>query len=156
MPPRRKRPVEERVREVRNPHVHGIASTAFERSCPFVVSSSSSAPSGCGGGDRPRLAPVHGKITLDGKPLAGAGVRFAPADGGRESSAVTDEEGNYTLKYLRDDMGAKIGAHTVRISTANLHADRPDSVPEKYNVNSELRRDVVAGNNEFNFDLSTQ
>ena len=79
-----------------------------------------------------------------------------PAKGGRESSAVTDAEGHYTLKYLRDDMGAKIGEHTVRISTANPHADRPDSVPAKYNVNSELRRTVVAGNNEFNFDLTTR
>lgn len=140
---------------MRNPLVYRVAATALRRACLFVVLVVPLAAAGCGGGDRPRLAYVHGKITLDGKPLAGAGVRFAPAEGGRESSALTDDEGNYTLKYLRNDMGAKVGAHTVRISTADLHAGRPDSVPEKYNVNSELHREVVAGNNEFNFDLST-
>ena len=29
--------------------------------------------------------------------------------GGRESSGMTDAEGNYELKYIRDVMGAKIG-----------------------------------------------
>ncbi len=141
---------------MRNLHVHGIASTAFRRSCLFVVLIIFLGAAGCSRGDWPRLAPVHGKITLDGKPLARAGILFAPEKGGRESTAVTDAEGNYTLKYFRDAMGAKIGVHNVHISTFDPHAGRPELVPANYNVNSELQRTVVAGENELNFDLTTQ
>ncbi len=110
--------------------------------------------SGCGGGG-PTLATVHGRITLDGKPLAHAGVRFEPQNA-RASYAVTDAQGNYALHYIRDEMGAKIGEHTVRISTANPHAGRPDSVPARYNTNSTLKKTVVAGDNVFDFDLKSK
>ena len=43
---------------------------------------------GCSGGDQPRLGAVHGTVTLDDAPLAGAMVVFTPADGGRQSFAV--------------------------------------------------------------------
>jgi hypothetical protein len=112
--------------------------------------------SGCGGSGA-QLGTVHGKVTLDGKPLVHAAVSFSPEPQGtgRTSYAVTDAQGNYELHYLRDMMGAKVGEHTVRISTANEHAHRPDSVLACYNKSSTLKRKVVAGDNVFNFDLKT-
>ena len=124
--------------------------------CIIAVSIGIAGVSGCGAGDRPPLGAVHGRITLDGKPLTGARVGFAPQSGGRESSGVTDAEGNYELKYIRDVMGAKIGAHTVRISTAHDRARTTETVPARYNVNSTLQKQVAAGDNVINFDLTTR
>ncbi len=54
---------------------------------------------GCGpSSDVPKLAPVHGVVTMDGKPLANATVRFIP-ESGRPSVGVTDEQGRYELNY---------------------------------------------------------
>lgn len=52
---------------------------------------------GCGGG--PKLVPVEGKVTLDGKPLANKTIMFAPQTGTQGSGAggTTDGEGNYKL-----------------------------------------------------------
>jgi len=112
--------------------------------------------SGCSKGDRPPLGTVHGKITFDGKPLAGANVGFTPKSGGRQSSGVTDAEGNYVLKYIRDVMGAKIDTHTVCISTARDRAGKTETVPARYNVEGTLQKDVVAGDNVIDFEMTTR
>jgi hypothetical protein len=111
---------------------------------------------GCGKGDRPPLGTVHGRITLDGKPLSGARIGFVPKEAGRESSGITDAEGNYELKYLRDAMGAKVGGHKVSISTAHDRARTTETVPAKYNVNSTLEKQVAAGDNVIDFELTTR
>ncbi len=36
---------------------------------------------GCGGDGQAPLVPVHGKVTLDGKPLVGKTVKFIPDEG---------------------------------------------------------------------------
>lgn len=53
---------------------------------------------GCGGGG-PKLVPVDGKVTLDGKALANKTIMFAPQPGTQGSGAggTTDAEGNYKL-----------------------------------------------------------
>jgi hypothetical protein len=111
--------------------------------------------SGCGD-TRPSLGTVHGKITLDGKPLAHAAVSFAPEGGGRASSAITDDQGNYVLCYLRDVMGAKIGNHMVRISMPKEHGHKPDAVPARYNTSTTLKAKVAGGDQVINFDLTTR
>ena len=74
--------------------------------------------SGCGPkSDMPEVAPVKGKVTLDGKPMVMARIYFTPEGGGQSSEAVTNASGEYELVYKRDIMGAKIGKHTVRITT---------------------------------------
>jgi hypothetical protein len=56
---------------------------------------------GCGKAP-PEIVPVSGTVTLDGKPLANVEVRFIPTvpglDGNMVGSAVTDDEGKYTLR----------------------------------------------------------
>src|SRR5262245_45808699 len=73
----------------------------------------------CAGGCRrgPELAPVSGRVTLDGKPLDLAEVSFLP-EAGRASHGVADSSGHYELRYTRDQMGALVGQHTVRITSA--------------------------------------
>jgi len=57
---------------------------------------------GCSGSAVP-LGNVAGRITMDGKPLAGALVRFIPETGGRSSQGMTDADGRYTLDYSSRD-----------------------------------------------------
>ena len=112
--------------------------------------------SGCEKSTRPELGTVHGKITLDGIPLKGAGVGFKPEGAGRESMSATDADGNYTLNYIREIQGAAVGLHTVRISTANPSAGKPELVPKQYNTASTLRKEVIGGDNVIDFDLKSK
>ncbi len=96
---------------------------------------------GCGKGNRPDLAPVHGNVTLDSKPLAGAMVVFQP-EHGKASHGFTNAQGRYELTYLRNIEGAVLGRHTVKITTdtelAAVHGSK-QHVPARYNRQSELR-----------------
>ena len=116
---------------------------------------------GCGGkGDRPDLARVTGKVTLDGEPLPKVDVIFGPVSG-RSSSAVTNEKGEYTLEYMYKVPGAKIGQHYVSIKThfdddASPKAiNNKEKIPAKYNTKTELKEEVKAGSNVINFDLKS-
>ena len=115
---------------------------------------------GCGGD--PNLATVTGKVTLDGEPLADAFLTFFPTGGeGSTSAGVTDANGEYTLKFSRDKAGAWIGENRVEITTADVESVDgedvaiPEKVPAKYNTNTELVRDVKAGNNRLDFELNS-
>jgi len=62
--------------------------------------------------------PVTGKITLDDKPLAGAGIMFLPRGKTRGTGAygMSDAEGKYTLKTDYGGDGAPEGEFAVTIS----------------------------------------
>jgi hypothetical protein len=77
-----------------------------------------SAMSGCGSGFQ--VTPVEGVVRLDGKPVAGVEVRFAPeadpkAHGSPFSRAVTDAEGRFALECDNKSPGAVVGKHTVMV-----------------------------------------
>jgi len=114
------------------------------------------------------LAPVSGKITLDGKPLAAAHVVFQPEAGSKApdiggSYAFTNENGEYTLRtFDGDHVGAALGTHQVQV---NLKIDTegnprprtpPKMLPARYNRQSELTFDVKpGGSTQANFDLKS-
>ena len=118
---------------------------------------------GCGPkSDMPEVAPVRGKITLNGKPLIMAKVIFAPVEGGQSSEAVTNANGEYELVYKRDIMGAKIGKHKVMISTAEppevtddgkVIGGKPELVPAQFNTQTTLEKEVTDGENVIDFTL---
>ncbi|MCP4592521.1 MAG: DUF4198 domain-containing protein, partial [bacterium] len=73
---------------------------------------------GCGGRDPnlPKLVPVEGTITLDGKPASGTSVTFLPTGTTRGNGAVgyTDAEGKYKLSDPRDGSeGVPVGEYRV-------------------------------------------
>ncbi|WP_339733391.1 carboxypeptidase-like regulatory domain-containing protein [uncultured Gimesia sp.] len=115
--------------------------------------------------DQPDLGKASGQVTLDGKPLPNANVFFQPVEGGRNSTGITDDQGNYILEYLRDSKGAKIGRHKVRVSRFvepvkgdNGKIEDPgqkELVPDRYNQKTELEKDVKAGKNTINLELKT-
>ncbi len=129
---------------------------------------------GCGGpSDQPELGQVTGTITLDGKPLSGTAVVFQP-DNGRPAKGITDAEGKYELTYIRQTKGTKVGPNRVEITpsedgeveesenadeesksaTKRSNSGKP-TIPARYNVRSELKADVKAGKNTFDFHLES-
>jgi hypothetical protein len=111
---------------------------------------------GCFRSDWPRLASVHGRVTLDGKPVSGATVVYAPAAGGRQSSGVTNEQGEYVLKYIRENAGGAVGMNSVRISKQKTHDPRSETLPLKYNRDTTLTAEVKPGTNEIDFPLASK
>src|SRR5262249_58215412 len=75
---------------------------------------------GCRG---PSMAPVKGRVTCGGKPVAEATITFSPAarfegdrEPGKPATGFTDQEGNYVLSTFRPYDGALVGKHRVTIS----------------------------------------
>jgi len=103
----------------------------------------------------PELAPVTGRITLDGKPLAKTDVVFQPNGSESPSSGRTDADGRYQLAYKRGVMGGHVGSNIVRITISPDVVANPPNIPARYNSDSELSKEIKSGQNEFNFDLTT-
>jgi len=110
---------------------------------------------GCSKGGA-QVAPVHGRVTLDGQPLAKADVRFEPVASPRPSVGRTDNEGRYQLMIRRGEPGAAVGQHTVSIWVSHELVPNPPVIAAKFNSKSELKREVQAGDNEFNFEVTTE
>lgn len=115
---------------------------------------------GCGVSrpDAPKLAPVSGVVTMDGKPVSNAIVAFNPP-GGQSSFGPTDADGRYRLSYIDKLEGAAIGPHVVSITTRTEGPDsigKKDPIPAKYNEKSELKADVKPGVNQLDFSLESK
>jgi hypothetical protein len=148
---------------------HRGAPRASHRGCPLLQSFLVALcvvllpVAGCGSSG-PKLGKVSGTVTLDGKPLPDARIEFQPGPEGSPSEARTDENGHYELMYGPDKPGAIVGEHLVRISTARMElADElgremishPELLPPRYNQESELKREVVAGSQTIDFELTS-
>lgn len=121
------------------------------------------ATSGCGGDLK--VAPVSGKVTLDGEPLDKASVLFQPDKGGRPSFAVTDQSGYYKLAYSMHENGAEVGPSTVKITTALMDANSDDDrvsaprakerVPARY-TKEPVKVTVAPRSNTINIELTSK
>jgi hypothetical protein len=130
--------------------------------------------SALGCGSPYKLAPVSGKVTLNGQPLVNATIAFNPIrkegsrslDAGPHSVGNTNAAGEFALNTLTGENGALVGKHTVVISLISSEAEqgdaRPprggwplkDAIPARYNHKSELIFDVPpGGSTQANFDL---
>jgi hypothetical protein len=83
------------------------------------------------------VAQVHGKVTLDGKPLAAGGVATIPS-GGRGAGGII-KNGEFKLSTFGKDDGALIGSHKVAvIAREQAQGAGPEAkagkllVPERY------------------------
>lgn len=84
--------------------------------CLFIVTAAS-----VGGGCSTRsgvegIVPVTGTVTYNGTPVEGATVSFSPAGEGRSASAITTEDGKFSLTTLEAGDGALPGSYKVGIS----------------------------------------
>jgi hypothetical protein len=65
---------------------------------------------GCAGD----LVTAKGRLTYKGQPVPSTYVMFQPKEEGkRASSGLTDDDGNFTLEYSRQEKGVLRGQHTV-------------------------------------------
>jgi hypothetical protein len=139
----------------------------FKPSVVFVFLASALFFAGCG--DNPhKTVPVSGTVKKDGKGLPNAKVLFQPetkpgATASDSSVGTTDSSGNFILKTTSGKDGAVWGKHVVRITTGEaepaqegqpVKVIKPETVPAKYNVNSELKYEVPQeGTNAANFTV---
>jgi hypothetical protein len=108
---------------------------------------------GCGRSG-PDLAPVSGRVTLNGQPVENIKVMFHPDGAKSPSLGRTDKDGEYLLRYKRGVEGGTVGWNVVRLQTVTEVTHGRQQVPEKYVSGSDLRREVKAGKNQFDFELS--
>ena len=108
---------------------------------------------GCGAG----TAEVTGTVKVDGKPMAGLQVEFAPADqGGKRlypAYGITEPDGKYTLTMKGGERGAVVGKHTVRVSNLEGGPIRSGGKPLSP---VELAREVSSGPNVIDIDLTSK
>ncbi len=105
---------------------------------------------------------VTGVVKINGEPVEGATVFFAPK-GGRSAFGRTGADGSYELEYTPGVMGAKVGVNAVWLSTyeeSSLEDDgsvidpgSPERFPPQYNENPSESVEVVPGENTFDFDV---
>ena len=97
------------------------------------------------GCDDVSIAPVSGKVTRNGQPVANAALTFQP-ETGRQSWGMTDSNGNFKLIYSHDERsgkdteGALIGKHrvTVEFPPTDVHgsvAEDHKQILKKYGKN---------------------
>lgn len=134
----------------------------------------------CGCGQKgPAMGRVSGVVIYDGKPIAAANVMFVPVQGGRPATAITDDQGRFTLTTFATNDGAQVGEHHVAIvklddpaSSEPVPQNAPLSpavpgiptstappasqIPERYgnSATSGLAATVTAGDNETTFTLT--
>ncbi|MBA3485419.1 MAG: carboxypeptidase regulatory-like domain-containing protein [Pirellulales bacterium] len=105
---------------------------------------------GCGS-ETPPMAPVKGKVLLDGQPLMSGRVSTVPA-AGRGSNGTIQSDGTFELSTYGDGDGALIGLHTVSVVARAPGTGGPEGqrgkllVPERYtsDLSSELTIEVKA------------
>jgi hypothetical protein len=68
----------------------------------------------------------------------------------------TDADGRYELAYKRGQPGALVGPHLVRISVSPELMKNPPHIAKQFDTESELHREVTSGDNEFDFDVTTE
>lgn len=110
--------------------------------------------SGCDNG--PPLGSVSGTITYEGNPVDKATITFTHVTEGRSAFARTDADGHYELKYSDGRTGALLGENAISIETGRAGADGmiPETLPRKYNVESEVTREIKAGEQTLDFALT--
>jgi hypothetical protein len=101
-------------------------------------------PTGCGSSKFPKTVPVSGRVTFQGKPLAGGTVAFLPVNGseGQSSRPVAGEigpDGGYQLSSFRKGDGAMPGQYHVTVESYSSIPTRSEPnkpyvrrIPQRY------------------------
>jgi len=115
---------------------------------------------GCGGSE---LATVSGTVTLDGQPLKEGSMRFVPADGKAPTEAAMIHDGKFTAQLQRTNYKVEIHATKLVDSGVKLDEKGPgggptavELLPQRYNVQSELKLTVTGPARDARFDLTSR
>lgn len=102
---------------------------------------------GCGGDTRPfEYVPVHGKVTLDGKPLTLKNVFFHPEEGvqGLGAKALTAADGSVELEAVVGGAtevikGAVPGSYRVTVSNVEIDPGSPEGLQQPQNLKAAIK-----------------
>lgn len=107
------------------------------RVCCFLTAAILTA---CGCDRGPKLVPVNGKVTLDGKPLPFKGIYFHPdrsaGTEGNGAGGFTDPDGKYFLVAnaggsTRDKGGVQSGKYRVTVAEPTVPISAKDFAPQQ-------------------------
>lgn len=113
------------------------------------------------------VAPVSGRVTIDGQPLPDAVVTFQPKPDRAAGQPLatgsvgrTDREGRYSLRLIQPDKpGAAVGQHTVTISTESGGSEEAPpkgrKLPKAWTDGSQRFHVPKGGTREADFDIAT-
>jgi hypothetical protein len=105
---------------------------------------------------------VHGKVVVDGESPAEGAIVFSPVDGQSPTSGGKIINGEYSVTAAIGK--AKVAIRVPKVTGQQKLYDSPDaplqtikteSLPRKFNDETELVHDVVPGESTCNFELST-
>ena len=120
---------------------------------------------GCGGGSTTELAPVSGKVYLDGELVTGGYVQFYPADNPDlpGASGIISSDGTYSVNSGEAGSGAAVGTHKISIQPPEEQsfgeAVQTDiEIPVKYQEadSSGLTVEVPAEGVDHDIELSSE
>jgi hypothetical protein len=108
----------------------------------------------------PPMGTLKGKVTLDGQPVDGGLIRFVPADGNSQPEDCVVQGGNYTVTM---PVGMKkVEVYWTKgggkaVDTASQGTEQiVQLVPPKYNTQTTLTHELVEGEQEQDFALTSK
>jgi hypothetical protein len=126
---------------------------------------------GIPGCDHVQRGAISGRVTLDGQPIEEGSISFVPTAAGQDQAASSRiRQGEYSIAQAN---GPGLGNMRVEIRAARLTGRRNppsdpalaaleaeyesvETVPNRYNTESELTAEIKPGNNVVDFDLKTK
>src|SRR5262245_33920581 len=117
---------------------------------------------GCGGGSK--VGEVSGTVTVDGQtPAAGSSISFVPEGGKAPSAGAVIEGGKYTARVPVGTAKVEIRVpRPVTLPKGEAAGPGPggdrieESLPARFNDETELTYEVKPGRQEKNWDLKTR
>ena len=109
----------------------------------------------------PKLGYVTGTIKVNGEPLTGAEVYFAPVEAEaaenkrdriRTSVGVTDAKGHYVMMYVPADRIQGVAVGRCRMWVSHI-GERGNDIPSEYSEAAMLVREITEGSQKAPFDL---
>jgi len=106
---------------------------------------------------------IHGEITLDEQPVTDGRVRFTPQGDKAQSAEALIKDGKYTTTLLAGNYKVEVFAPR----KMGKRTDRPrgpganisvvvETIPAKYNTESQLTAEVKPADHEIPFKLTTK
>lgn len=119
---------------------------------------------GCGEKSAFEVVPTHGSVKVDGVPLGGGRIVFAPVarDGvnsGKVAHGILDAEGSFSLTTYKENDGAVVGEHWVTIYRRDDEIIVPASQPAAARIPKFSRlplpqKTVIAGGEPNQIEIS--
>jgi len=112
---------------------------------------------GCGGGSG--MAKVHGKVTLDGQPVAAGAVNFLPVDGNTPTAGGVIKDGTYAAEVPYGSMRIEIRSPKAmappKPTAGPSHERFQEMIPPQFNSESKIVKQINASSSQLDFELKS-